>query len=350
MTGTVSWIIGTSGLGAGIDIPNVKVVVHWGIPSDILDWVQMSGCGGRGIDWSYSITIEPRKPVYRRQPLYESARQSHPQRLQMVLDLVSSTECIRPLLSNFLDGNTHQQSCLQNQVQQCWVCTENATSQNTSAESIVNDLFENSLPMIAQPASKATVRNRQIPSTTLQQSKQQSGDVKIFIVEALRRWAIGCTFCHILGKYDRSAEYPDDHTTQTYRRWRERGISWGHLWNRDRGMRNTLKFKPGTCCFCCGCPRSICHQGREGGTKIECTFGKVFLDAVFAASHWNEVRIAVSKMLGQDPTLEVAEFWKNSVNECMWENERCNRMILVALEAARQLGLEKAYEETGYVL
>jgi len=48
--------------------------------------------------------------------------------------------------------------------------------------------------------------------------------------------------------------------------------------------------------------------------------------------------------------LEVAEFWKNSVNECMWENERCNRMILVALEAARQLGLEKAYEETGYVL
>jgi len=310
----------------------------------------MSGCGGRGIDWSYSITIEPQKPDYRRQPLYESARQSHPQRLQMVLDLVSSTECIRPLLSNFLDGNTHQQSCLQNQVQRCWVCTENATSQNTSAESIVNDLFENSLPMIAQPASKATVRNRQIPSTTLQQSKQQSGDVKIFIVEALRRWAIGCTFCHILGKYDRSAEYPDDHTTQTCGRWRERGISWGHLWNRDRGIRNTLKFKPGTCCFRCGCPRSICHQGGEGGTKIECTFGKVFLDAVFAASHWNEVRIAVSKILEQDPTLEVAEFWKNSVNESMWENELCNRIILVALEAARQLGLEKAYEETGYIL
>jgi len=44
-TGTVSWIVGTSGLGAGIDIPNVKVVVHWGIPSDILDWVQMSGRG-----------------------------------------------------------------------------------------------------------------------------------------------------------------------------------------------------------------------------------------------------------------------------------------------------------------
>ena len=104
-TGVVRWIL-SPGLGAGIDIANVKVVVHWGIPTDVLEWVQMAGRGGRGIEWSYSITVEPQNPIFQRQYLYRSAEETHPDRRQIMLDIISSRECIRPILSTFLDGLT----------------------------------------------------------------------------------------------------------------------------------------------------------------------------------------------------------------------------------------------------
>src|SRR5690606_13410277 len=40
-------IIATSALGAGVDIPGVRLVVHWNSPSSIIDFAQQSGRAGR---------------------------------------------------------------------------------------------------------------------------------------------------------------------------------------------------------------------------------------------------------------------------------------------------------------
>jgi superfamily II DNA helicase RecQ len=147
-TGRSRWIVGTSGLGAGIDVAAVKAVIHWGIPTDILDWVQMAGRGGRGIEWSYSITIEPLEIVPNRQGLYSSAETTHRQRLQQMLDIVSSRECIRPILSAFLDGRTVHRTCQKGHHQLCWNCTSSKDPELSipSNELITGRIFCSHIP------------------------------------------------------------------------------------------------------------------------------------------------------------------------------------------------------------
>jgi hypothetical protein len=115
-------------------------------------------------------------------------------------------------------------------------------------------------------------------------------------------------------------------------------------------MRRALVFEVGTCCFTCGCPRSICPERARGAIKTECPHGKVLMDAVFAASHLESVRIAVNKSLPQERVMELKEFWTTLGRKCMWEGRSSSRMTLVAVAAAELLGLDRLYLETGYVL
>ena len=44
---TLRLIIATSAFGLGIDIPDVRQVIHWGLTSTVEEYVQESGRGGR---------------------------------------------------------------------------------------------------------------------------------------------------------------------------------------------------------------------------------------------------------------------------------------------------------------
>lgn len=344
--GLARWIVGTSGLGAGIDVAKVKVVVHWGIPTDILEWVQMAGRGGRGIEWSYSITVEPQKPVFQRQSIYRAAEETHPDRRQMMLDIISSKECIRPLLSTFLDGIATSHTCSERHMELCWICTTNVLPSGASNRSSKSKASSSRMTVPTHPTS---LHPKPHP-TTMQQSRQQDGASLGFIVEVLRRWGEGCTYCHILGEFNKPGVYPD-HTTNACGRWRgDSGVSWNKLWSREVGMRRALRFDAGTCCFRCGCPKSICQQGNRDGSHANCDHSKVFMDAAFAASHLESIRLAVNESLKVNRRMEMQEFWETLGKEWMWGRERCTRMMLVVVTAARHVGLEALYLETGYVV
>lgn len=47
MTATASIIIATSALGMGVNIQDVRQIIHYGVPSDLETYVQEVGRGGR---------------------------------------------------------------------------------------------------------------------------------------------------------------------------------------------------------------------------------------------------------------------------------------------------------------
>ncbi|KJZ69027.1 hypothetical protein HIM_11586 [Hirsutella minnesotensis 3608] len=55
--GEAGWIAATNALGMGIDNPNVRMVVHAGIPRQLVDFVQESGRGGRDGSKSESVVV-----------------------------------------------------------------------------------------------------------------------------------------------------------------------------------------------------------------------------------------------------------------------------------------------------
>src|SRR5207253_2407306 len=55
-------IAATNGLGAGIDVPNVRLVVHVGRPYKLRDFVQESGRAGRAGEASESVVLYTAAP------------------------------------------------------------------------------------------------------------------------------------------------------------------------------------------------------------------------------------------------------------------------------------------------
>jgi superfamily II DNA helicase RecQ len=339
------WIVGTSGLGAGVNVPNVACVIHWGIPPDILDWVQMAGRGGRGIAMAYSITIAPAQITPGWKPLFESATLLHPKRLQALEDIINSDSCIRQKLEMYLDGTDDAGPCMGRSVEPCWVCN---LEQPVVPPAPILPSHNSMLPALT-PKPTHSEANPKVSS--IRQSRQNSGKAKDFLVEVLRRWGIGCTYCHVLSEPDCPRDVTDQHTVRECGVWEKKGVVWGKLWFKNGGARGNLKFRPKTCCYRCACPNSICTQGRAGGDKDLCPFPSVLQDAVFAACHSERVRKALEQHLPK-AILERSplELWETLPTEYMWEGEYCTRMVLVFIVAAESLGLKDAYNTHGHLL
>lgn len=74
------------------------------------------------------------------------------------------------------------------------------------------------------------------------------------------------------------------------------------------------------------------------------------MNAVFAAAHLESVRSRINKAFHVRKAKELRVFWMSLGTQYEWEQETSNRMWAVAVEAAKDLGLERLYQKKGYVV
>ncbi len=55
---TLQLVIATSGFGLGIDCPDIRTIMHWGVPSTIEEYVQETGRAGRDGEYAEAILYE----------------------------------------------------------------------------------------------------------------------------------------------------------------------------------------------------------------------------------------------------------------------------------------------------
>lgn len=99
-----AFLVGTSGLGAGLDYPHVRLVLHMDEPYGLIDFVQESGRAGRDRTDAESIVVL--RTEWR--PRSEGIVEDDERRLHLY---VSSTTCRRIHLDAYMDGRGDVPAC-----------------------------------------------------------------------------------------------------------------------------------------------------------------------------------------------------------------------------------------------
>jgi len=357
--GRQSWIVGTSGLGAGINLPNIKLVVFWGLPTDIIDFVQMAGRAGRELSTSYCIIIEPEEVSQSRQYLHERAQLVHHDRFIAVQNLLTTTTCIRTMCGLYMDGIQGGHSCKDLDALLCWICAGNDIGKHQISVSPdtnhhLSYTTSQPTPLPSGPTSVTFPTHSAICNTSynnpalgpLQQQRQREAERREFMSQVLGRWSIGCVFCNVLEGFTEG-----NHQFWECLNWNSTyaGLRASTLWGMNHSWRRKIDLIPYTCCFHCGSPRSLCPQGKSGGDSADCTFGKTPFTAAFAASHNKEFRdlmVELPQELRKDPLV----FWKTLGVANQWEGEGCNRIIVFLFRIATHHGLWEDYQTEGSLI
>ncbi|KNB16583.1 hypothetical protein FOXG_21712 [Fusarium oxysporum f. sp. lycopersici 4287] len=106
-------IVATNSLGLGVDVSDVRLVIHAGMPSRLRDYVQESGRAGRdgGQSEAVVVTCRPRPENKSGKKTTASGKSSWPPKEAAVERLIRGKWCCRVMLDQVMDGRFDRMGC-----------------------------------------------------------------------------------------------------------------------------------------------------------------------------------------------------------------------------------------------
>jgi len=309
VTGSRSpFLVGTSGLGAGLDYPFVRLVVHVDEPDGLMEFVQESGRGGRDGVATESIVVL--RQGWRPQPADRTDGNT-----AALYEYLDSVGCRRITLDEYMDGLSGAQSCGPRE-ERCDRC-ESGFSHQPEPRGVPPSVTER---------TPATPHGSAGPVLLLRQARHRQQEMERYI-DGLAALKDCCLLCrvHGLGSWQHSLS----------------GCRQVHKWEFINAKRAVLQItkrqwiKKYDACYRCGQPQSICSPEGSGWA---CEFGDLVMPGVFGVQQaaekgdpWLQREFGVSFERGEE-CLQ----WAGGSNEL--GGERCVNGVLVLARLIERWG------------
>ncbi|MGI4794563.1 MAG: helicase-related protein [Janthinobacterium lividum] len=278
-----SIIVATNALGLGLDIPDIRVVIHYDTPDDLVTYVQESGRAGRDGQLSTCILCtDPQisSPILHRQSYEVSGSRTLKRCIQQYVTLPAQGQCRRQTIYEHLDGNEGKTTCKDTPqgLVYCDVCTTKTKKRplEPSYNQTPADLFE-----FDKQQRKLDLVRQEVQATRIEGSAKK--ELILRFIETLRTRCYRCMGSGQDGFHLRieCSNAPNSLYQDTI----------------DR-IRRSIKFDRYSGCFTCGMPQEFCQtfvQTPKGFVRSrdqkECTVQTGLFDAAAALVYDSGERI-----------------------------------------------------------
>jgi len=261
-------IVATNALGLGVDIPDIRVVIHAGPPRKLRDYAQESGRAGRDGLPSEAIIVCSSKQGPARDRSWIS-----PKAIDMP-EFITSDGCRRVIMDRVIDGRDDRVRCEEGE-EMCDVCCEDRQIMedlaagpwdddedgfNDSGIAIDSSQVSNSSPWQTKPQLQDRFdrqqHNRRWQRTQLgNQQREEAIEVSEFR-QQLEQWVHRCPLCHLGGRENQQHKLADCQHPEIDRVLE--GVA-----AMTTEIQSKKRFAPMSCCYTCGVPQVICDRWKQ---------------------------------------------------------------------------------------
>jgi superfamily II DNA helicase RecQ len=250
-------IVATSALGMGVDVPDIRCIIHIDWPFSVLDYAQESGRAGRDGSPSEAIMIVQDGNQRAAKDKQDEAEQAL---VRSYVGESGAAQCRRVVLDGYLDRREEARAGCEEGEERCDVCqgedTEEDSKQSSDSEEMAGEMDGDGEREETQRAFEQQQRERQGPRQTLiYQRQHEFADVE-WLCRQLAHWANRCAICEAAG------EGQSDHDIR--RCWRVKSTKVKEI---IKAIEEEIKFEHWSGCFWCGVPQEICHRWESNSTR-----------------------------------------------------------------------------------
>ncbi len=286
-------LVTTNALGMGIDIPDIRLVVHVGNPFSLIEYAQQSGRAGRDGASCSAVILVNAAAVPARAPGRTSFEQQALS--QFLMKTSADTPCRRVTLNHYLDGPSERKGCRDHEMR-CDVCRRGCTKARTALSEGVGTCQRTEDPgprISSQPPSDPPPTVGPDPSEPRLFARQRTSQTSIRrratdqlategqelekLADHLSFWQHHCVHCISQGKSGDGHRWPTCSSMDGPRQERMR--------EQLRRIKSTIRYEKYSCCFQCGIPQSICGNWKTTATgrferisREPCLFSDVLVE------------------------------------------------------------------------
>lgn len=248
-------IVGSSALEMGIDVANVRLVVHAWMPRRMRSYVQGSGRGGRDGQISEAVVVCGRmyEDGEQQKQAQEGRRNKAKEREENTVDYVEKNQCRRITLDRSMDGRADREEC-EDEEEKCDICSRNFYMDNIKE---AQGRPDNSAYSEAQAIFEKQKREAQFEEWQDTQQAMREAATSNELEGCLEDWGDCCVIC-------RMGDEPDTHKIEDcpYAESEGHREVMENIRRIEREIFQKRRLANFSGCFGCGLPYKVCNGWR----------------------------------------------------------------------------------------